>query len=358
MKKTIKYGGRIIIALVAIALLYVGGMIIYGTVTDYQPEETIQLSTWGTSDETIATNNFTFVIWNIGYAGLGDKEDFFYDGGKGVRPEKEQQEIYMHGIENTIGEMAGTDFIMIQEIDTNSKRSYYGNQLHRIGANLPGYAYSYATNYQVDFVPMPLTGSPTSAYGKVQAGLGTFSKYAPASATRYQYPGKFGWPKSVFMLDRCMLVMRYPLASGKELLVINTHNSAYDTDGTIKGAEMQYIKDFITKEYNNGNYVVIGGDWNQNPPNFTSNPFNAGKETYGQGIIEKDFMPEGWIFAYDATVPTNRNLSAAYKAGETTVDVIDYFLISPNIELLDLKTMDMQFAYSDHQPVKIEVRLK
>ncbi len=358
MKKTIKFGVWALILLILIPLLYVGGVIVYGTVTDYQPEETIQLSTWGTSEETIASNSFTFVIWNIGYGGLGEKEDFFYDGGKGIRAEEAQYKTYLNGIESTVGGFTGVDFVMIQEIDTNSKRSYNTNQLHRLSANLPGYTYNYATNYQVDFVPMPLTTFPTNAYGQVQAGLGSYSKYTPTSATRLQFPGKFGWPKSVFMLDRCMLVTRFLISNGKELLVINTHNSAYDSDGTLKAGEMQYLKDFATKEYNNGNYVVIGGDWNQNPPGFAQNSFNKSGETYDQGIIADDFMPEGWTFAYDPSTPTNRSLSAAYSPGQTSTDLIDYFLISPNVELLNVNTMDMQFTYSDHQPVKMEVRLK
>lgn len=344
--------------LISIAILYVGGVIIYGTLTDYQPEEVIPLSVWGNAEEAIEGNAFSFVIWNIGYAGLGEMEDFFYDGGEGVRPERTQHDIYMSGIERTLGEMAGTDFVLIQEIDTNSKRSYYGNQLHRIAANLPGYAYTYATNYQVDFVPMPLTTLPTSAYGQVQAGLGTYSKYAPTSATRLQFPGKFGWPKRVFMLDRCMLVTRYALPNGKELVVVNTHNSAYDSDGTLKAAEMNYLKDFAIAEYDKGNYVIVGGDWNQNPPGFAANTFNPEGEAYEQGQIAGDFMPEGWVFAFDPTTPTNRNLSAAYHAGETTTDLIDYYLLSPNVEVLDINTLDMQFTYSDHQPVKLEVRLK
>lgn len=357
MKKAIIRVLLVLLIPILIFGLYVGGVIAYGTATDYQPEESIALTFWGNSEETIASNNFSFLIWNIGYAGLGEKEDFFYDGGEKVRPSQDQHEVYMGGIERTLAEYAGTDFILIQEIDTNSKRSYYNNELHRVAASLPGYVYTYATNYHVGFVPMPL-GNPANALGKVEAGLSTYSKYTPSSATRLQYPGEFSWPTKVFFLDRCMLVMRYPLASGKELLVINTHNSAYDNDGKLKGEEMAYLKKFVTTEYEKGNYVVVGGDWNQNPPDFPQNHFNKGKETYDQGIIAKDFMPEGWTFAYDMSHPTNRNLVKAYIAGETTTDLIDYYLLSPNVEMLNVQTIDMQFAYSDHQPVKLEVRLK
>ena len=104
--------------------------------------------------------------------------------------------------------------------------------------------------------------------------------------------------------------MRFPVMNGKELLVINTHNSAYDSDGTLKAEEMNYLKNFVIAEYEKGNYVVIGGDWNQNPPGFDQNSFNPDGVTYDQGIIAADFMPEGWTFAYDMSHPTNRNLKS------------------------------------------------
>jgi len=80
------------------------------------------------------------------------------------------------------------------------------------------------------------------------------------------------------MLDRCFLVNRYPLKNGKELLIVNTHNSAYD-NGTLKKQEMAFLKQWLLDENNKGNYIVVGGDWNQCPPRFkpdyNDNAFDA-----------------------------------------------------------------------------------
>ena len=46
------------------------------------------------------------------------------------------------------------------------------------------------------------------------------------------------------MLDRCFLVNRYPVSNGNELLMINTHNSAYD-DGSLRKQQMDFLKDFL-----------------------------------------------------------------------------------------------------------------
>ena len=69
------------------------------------------------------------------------------------------------------------------------------------------------------------------------------------------------------MLDRCFMVNRYPLENGKELLVINTHNEAFDP-GEIRKAQMAYLKEFLLSEYAKGNYIIAGGDWNMSPPDF------------------------------------------------------------------------------------------
>ena len=73
--------------------------------------------------------------------------------------------------------------------------------------------------------------------------------------------------------------------------------------------------------------------------------------------IEKDFLPNEWTWCYDQDTPTNRKNRTAYVEGESFVTIIDFFLISPNIEMLDIETIDMGFDYSDHQPVRASFKL-
>jgi len=63
--------------------LYVGGVLLWGTIFNYSPEEFTPLYSSGTAHET-PDSTFTFVTWNIGFTGLGEETDFFYDGGKTV----------------------------------------------------------------------------------------------------------------------------------------------------------------------------------------------------------------------------------------------------------------------------------
>lgn len=344
--------------LVAGAALYVIGMIIYGTITEYKPEPEMseQVPIKGKATESVKMDSvITLMTWNVGYGGLGKEMDFFYDGGKTVRAPKEKWDAYFQGICKLISDNDSVDFFLIQEIDRESRRSYETDMYREVNHILKGYSASFGLNYDVNFVPVPYT----NPMGKVYGGVATYSRYAPTVAERWQYPGKFPWPTRIFFLDRCFLLQRYPLAGGKELVLINTHNSAYDETGKIKDGEMQNLKSVLDAEYAKGNYVIAGGDWNQCPPNFQNDKFKPknGYDGFMPPSMSFDYASEGWLWPYDPDVPTNRHLETPLDEN-TFRTVIDFFLISPNIELQRIKTIDTGFSFSDHQPVLMQVKLK
>jgi len=347
----------VVLIFVGIAALYVGGNMLYGTLTDYKPAPTESVEIKSQVSKQLADSTFSFFIWNIGYSGLGDKEDFFFDGGKLVRPLKERVEENLKGIIATIAAHADADFILIQEVDVNSKRSYKINELEAIAKLLPSHSYSYAHNYLVDYVPAPLD-KPWNALGKMDAGLGSYSRYPPIEAIRISLPGDFPWPKRVFWLDRCLLLFRYALPNGKQLVVINTHNEAYDEGGKIKIKEMALLKELLLKEYEKGNYIIVGGDWNQCPPGFNYQHFGKDEDrSYEQLNIPEDFLL-GWTWTFDPNVPTNRKLATSYEPGKTFVTLIDFFLVSPNVNVLEVKGVNLDFKYSDHQPVTMRIKIE
>lgn len=358
MKHPAKMLISILLILAGIAAFYVGGNMLYGTLTDYKPAPAEPVEIKNPVAAQPADSVFTCMIWNIGYSGLGAQEDFFFDGGTMVRPSQTRVEENLKGIRETIAAKTGVDFILLQEVDENSKRSYYNNEVEEIAKALPDYSYGFALNYNVKYVPAPLD-RPWNAMGKVRSGLASYSRFAPVEATRIAFPGGFAWPKRVFWLDRCLLVFRYNLPGGKQLLVINTHNEAYDEGGFVKKKEMEVLRDLLTQEYAKGNYIIIGGDWNQCPPNFDYQHFGKDEDgSYVQLNVPADFMPEGWTWAYDPGTPTNRKLAKPFVKGETFVTLIDFFLVSPNVKILEVKGVSVDFGYSDHQPVTMKVKLE
>jgi len=352
-------------------LLYVVIGLFHATLTDFEPpEKTILNIKKNNENELITSPILSFLIWNIGFAGMGEKSNFFYDSnqsfffsdGKMVRSPKAFVNENLKGIIDFI-QSNPTDFVLLQEVDQSSKRSYYRNQHDLISAGLNGYSQHFAYNYQVARVIVPLF-NPWNVLGKVASGLSSYSRFNPISSNRYQYPGKYNWPAYLFHLDRCMSVQRYPTSqvSGKELLVINTHNSAYDK-GYLKPKEMAYMRAFLLAEHKKGNYVVIGGDWNQNPPGVNNDQVSMAAGvlpnlSYQPPQIDETFMPENWQWVFDPLIPTSRSLVDVLDYGKTPVALIDYFLISPNIEVISVKGFNLKFQYSDHNPVMMTVRLK
>lgn len=348
MKKLLK---ALLIIILVLAAGF-AGLIIYAVITDYKPGEKTVLEINDSPALKGDSLELSFLTWNIGYCGLDKSMDFFYDGGKKVFTPKEQMLKNLSAAMKFIKGNDSIDFILLQEVDKDSKRSYRLDEFEMITGHAKYPSNQFATNYKVFFVPVP----PSSPMGKVYSGITTLSRFLPSSSIRYSFPGKYGFPKQLFMLDRCFMVNRYPLKSGKELVIINTHNEAYDP-GNIRKAQMEYFRSFIVSEYEKGNFVVAGGDWNQCPPDFKPEFLNNKVRT-DQMVIPSDYLPAEWKWIYDPKNPTNRSNDIPYNPDVTTTTVIDFFLLSPNIESLTVQGINLNFENSDHNPVRMKVRLK
>jgi endonuclease/exonuclease/phosphatase family metal-dependent hydrolase len=344
---------RLVFLLVLIPVLYLGIVIIIGTITNYRPPETEVISSLDSKFIISDTATYTALIWNIGYAGLGAGMDFFYDGGKRVRDSKDNTYRNFQMIKKILDGEGQVDFIMLQEVDKKSKRSYEINEVEEINVLMAEHFPFFASNYKSFFVPLPLF----MPMGQVNSGLLTLSSEVPQNTIRYSYPGNYVWPKSNFMLDRCFLVCRYTLKNGKDLLVINTHNSAYD-NGLLRKKQLGYLKTFLLDEEKKGNYILVGGDWNQSPPDFEPGFTGQVFDTLNRSYISSTFLSNDWKWIYDPSEPTNRRISVPYQKGETPVTLIDFYLASPNIDVLRCKTISLDFKYTDHQPVFLKFKLK
>jgi endonuclease/exonuclease/phosphatase family metal-dependent hydrolase len=355
MKQLLLLVGIVVLA----AILYVGAMLLLGAITKYKPapEEVVELQKAKSASETpavLSDSSYSFLIWNIGYGALGKEVDFFYDGGKTVTSPKEHVTKNLNGIRKFIDENRDVDFILLQEVDRDSKRSYHTDEVAEIANVLDGHNYAFATNYKVVYLPFPFT----NPIGKVYSGIQSLSKYQAAESKRISLPGISDFPRKLFYLERCLLMQRYKLVGGKELIVINTHFEAYD-DGSVKKQQMALTKKLVEEEYGKGNYVIIGGDWNIAPPYFNVHTFEKEPEDEVLYTMNNDpnYIP-GWIYAYDSTTATNRKNKTVFNPEKTFTTVIDYYFVSPNIEVTEVKGVNLGFDCSDHQPVRMQVKLK
>jgi endonuclease/exonuclease/phosphatase family metal-dependent hydrolase len=114
-------------------------------------------------------------------------------------------------------------------------------------------------------------------------------------------------------------------------------------------------------EYEKGNYVIAGGDFNQTFPDVDTEKFPIiDTKNFVPTQISKDYLPDGWSFVTDYDKPTSRLLNEVYSGNydNTQLYIIDGYIISPNIECKSVETIENNFSYSDHQPVKIKIKLK
>jgi endonuclease/exonuclease/phosphatase family metal-dependent hydrolase len=340
MKKKILHTVYILLFLPALFLVF----LLLSTLFEYKPAPEIEISRNEKTKALPDSSVFSIMTWNIGYSGLGANMDFFYDGGERVRDTRENVDKNRKAIGMLLKANDTLDFILLQEVDIRSKRSYRINQLAMFDSILGAYTSYTGINYKVAFVPVP----PRAPLGKVLSGITTFSRYLPSSSIRYAFRGNYAWPTSVFMLKRCYLVNRYPLHGSKEFLLINTHNSAYD-DGSLRAAQLRQLAIFVENEYQKGNAVLIGGDWNQSPTGFKPH-YDFVFDTLNMSYVPEDFL-HGWQQIYPDSIPTNRRITTPYDPETSATTVIDFYIASPNIKVHKLNIRNLDFLNSDHQPV-------
>ena len=293
--------------------------------------------------DTITCDTIKLVSWNIGYAGLGDDMDFFYDGGKSVRTGIERTRQNLKEILVFLRGQADADFILLQEVDFDSKRSYHMNQYDSIRVALPEFMGWWGLNYVSDFVPIPV---PEPA-GKVRSGVALLSKYAPDEIIRLQYPSSFPYPVRLFNLKRCLLTASFHVAgSGNMLYVNNTHNTAYDTGG-MRSEEMAFLRNYLEGKP----LAITAGDWNCNPPGYVPTRAETEDSHFSPMEISRGDFPADMSFVYDPTTLSNRYGYEPYDPATTTRTLLDFALCGPGIEPLSVETVDLGFRNSDHNPV-------
>ncbi len=356
VKKALVIAGISVGGVLALTLTFVGGFLIYASSTTLQvkPEAKVEVVDRASAKVNPASD-MRIVTWNMGYGALDEKADFYMDGGKTVNGESVTT-IYRntYAIMNEI-ETLNPDVFFIQEVDIHSQRSYYVQERDMFLRNFPEYDNSYACNFKAGFIPIPI-GDPM---GTVEAGITSFSKFDVIDASRQQLPIPFSWPISLFNLKRCLLVNRSPIeGSDKELVTVNLHLEAYD-DGEGKAKQLAQLMGFLQAEYNKGNYVIAGGDFNQTFSNVDLTKYPKMND-WVCPIIDVTKYSD-FTFSMDDTIPTCRSLNKPYFDSDKATHqyyMLDGFITSNNIEVKGIETLDLGFKNTDHNPVMMNIKLK
>ena len=357
-------------AIVGTVLLF----FIVSWIVEYRPDAE-ETTVFDTAVPESLPDTITLLSWNIGYAGLGDDMDFFYDGGQRVRGDRRRTEKNLMDIISVL-QSAEADIILLQEVDRNSRRSYGLDEAACIQAGLPAYTSSFAANFKTWWVPIPLR----SPMGKVHSGLLTLSRRVPLQSSRISYPSAFPFPQRMFDLKRCLLATRFVASSGDTLLIVNTHNTAYDT-GDMRTEETRFLAKYLQERLSEGIVSVTGGDWNQYPPGYRPSAPEISDPNFAPAALDSAFFGRDFRFAWDPSEPTLRYLDRPFdlprllgpkakakglgysalpewkKAQLPRTTLTDFFVVSEGVEVLSVETLPLDFHVSDHNPVRLKIAL-
>jgi len=339
-------------------VLAFAGLVGYLMITEYKPHDMEKLTVvQSTKTHAVKLNTeYNALDWNVGYFGMDKDVDFFMDGGKMVHPiDKAHVENNLTNITRIIKEEAA-DVTFLQEVDVDSKRTYNINQVDYLDKALDNSSI-FAYNFRVAYIPYPLP-----PLGKVNSGIYTSTKFNIENAERYQMPIPFTFPTRLANLKRGFSVIYSNIEnSDKKLVLINAHLDAYDKDNKGKIAQTKQLIEFMEQEYAKGNYVLVGADFNQELRNLTKEEIEkTPAELWRAELFDKTLLKDKFKLYYDNSRPSARLNNKPYEKGSngTYEFLIDGFIASDNIEVSQVKTLDQDYRYSDHNPVKLRFRLK
>lgn len=347
MKKVIKTIGGILAIILALFLI----LLIYLSINEYKPADIEDENISQKSEEKIAKNkDYKIMTWNIGYGGLDKDTDFFMDGGEMVFPiNKDHVEASLDHIVKSTKEI-DPDLIFFQEVDKNSKRSYNIDQVELFDKTF-GLSSVFSLNYKVDFVPFPLP-----PLGRMESGIMSLSKFFIEKSQRHQQSIPHKYPVRLANLKRAFQASYLPIKdSDKNLVLVNVHLDAYESGNDGRLAQTKEIIDFVKKEYQKGNYVLVGGDFNQD---LTGKGKKVPEGIWNPSPFPEDLL-EDFTTLYYGQSPTSVVNDKPYTKDKAFLSTIDGFIVSDNIEVKNVETIkDQDFQYSDHNPVLMEFVLK
>ena len=288
------------------------------------------------------------VTWNIGYGSLGAGADFVTDGGQSVRA------LGRRCITDAVGAIGETlerldaDLVLLQEIAAASFMTRGVDVKAGVLRALSRYRVAFWKDFSTTMVPPPFN---------LSNGLMTLAGVAGAECTVRPLPQEPGFRLGILKKQYGALVTRIPVEDGREWVIINIHLAAFDDGGKVRLRQVSALLELARAAYRSGAHVVVGGDWNLR---LIDTAFPHGTEERHLWWIH-DFphetVPEGWTFGLDPTVPSVRTLHRPYEAGVNYVTVIDGFLVSPNVVVERVETIDLGFLHTDHHPVLASLRM-
>lgn len=370
MSKIIKKMLTTIATILIAIIVLVGSYVIYMSLQYYRIEDMKELEVSNESDTLIEINKeYTISTYNIGFGAYSRDFSFFMDtgylDGKKITGKNAKAKDKNEVLKNTNGAISiienfNPDIMFFQEVDTKSTRSHKVNQKEMIEDAFKNYSTSYAVNFHSAYLFYPIFDN----HGTVNSGILTLNRFKVNSSTRYKLPIDESFPTKFFDLDRCFMMERLPIdGSDKELVLINIHMSAYDKGGVYRKKQLALLNSILKLEKEQGNYVIVGGDFNHDVADSVGHFETKQPKPDWVSVINPEDLESGYRLASSKENPTCRAAEMPYQEGVNYIVTIDGFIISDNVtiesvdNIVSINGTDVNFMYSDHNPVIFKFKL-
>lgn len=305
------------------------------------------------------------LVWNIQFA-AGTACHFFYEGGSLVSVPKAATVFDTLDVLAEIIAAHDPDVVLLQEVDRNSRRSWYIDQHAELCKRLPLYVAAASTWYwQVPWVPTPLSLGG-EMLGRVDVHLSVLSKYAISSVRRVALPAirSDGCCTRLFNLRRAVQHITLATADGVPVHILHTHLSAFTKgDGTVE-AQVATLRSLIADA---GPRWMLAGDFNALPPGVKATGLTGQAALEYPAALDEVPSPIAPLFdiaisAIPLTVLTDphrraEHLTCKYFGCSTAEVTLDYLFLAPAAWAVEQARVARDARWpSDHAPIVARLR--
>ena len=287
------------------------------------------------------------ITWNVGAGALGADADVAYDGGRHFIPSPTAAvEKNVLGIRNTLASLRA-DAFLLQELSSGSILNRWHNVRHAVHKALSDYHSMSVSNFS-----LPLFFD----FLRNEHGMGTYISRTFRARKKFARPFKTGeYFYRIIPRRDYALTTFIKRGKGKPLALINTHLSSFDKHAAVRMPQFVELMKYAKRLNRRGHPVVIGADWNMHDGDIS---YHGDDEAHYQEYAQHfphDLLPTRWRAHFPRNAPTLRTTNRPYVRGASTTAVIDGFVCSPEVRVVHIATIDLDFQHSDHNPVEMTI---
>lgn len=339
--------GKVTIFLLVVVVVLVGyaGIALAATFLDSSIPEKRSPAPESAAPE--ASEPVTVMLWNAGYAGLGEASDFIADGGKMLLPPSKA--LVQANLAAIVAELrrSDADLVMMQELAGPGLLTHGVDVVGGVRAALPGHAMLFSSDIHTRLMPPFLS---------LKHGLGMFTRLKLDRQPRlHRLPLEPGATMGLIHRQYHAQIAEADVG-GRPWAFVNLHLSAFDEGADTRIEQLRAVMALGEQLHAQGKAVVIGGDWNMMLAD-TAFPHTSAEEAlFWVFRLPENELPPGWKIAADASTPSVRTNERPYRKGENFTTVIDGFILSPNVDTVSVTGVELGFKFTDHQPVIAKFR--